>query len=125
MPSKQSPAVDPDLLPLINALARLAFERQKRETEEAVVEITTLRLALRLEDDFPNWKRKAEGLMKAFYNHVPESISIPLKVRLRLVTEAVCELGPNASYRRIAIRAAELAELKTTKAPRRGQPRRS
>lgn len=105
------PSLDPALSRVIRALVRLAIEDQGREAAEAASEIAALRAALGLENDFPAWKRKAEGLMKAFYRHVPKWGSMPLKVRLRLVTSAVQELGANASHRRVAIRAAELAEL--------------
>lgn len=62
--------------------------------------------------------------MKAFYKHVPHWGSMPLKVRVRLVIAAVQELGRNACYRRVALRAAELAELELkASAPRRRRRR--
>jgi hypothetical protein len=104
------PSLNSALLPLIEALARMAVVQEARETAEAAEEIAILRSALGLEDDFPGWKRRAEALMKAFYDLAPEGTSRPLKDNLQLVTTAVRELGPRASCRSLAIRAAELAE---------------
>ena len=116
--------VDPALLPLIRALARYMVEKDAQEEAEAAPDLAELRSILGLDHDFPNWKRKAEGLMKAFYKHVPHWTSMPLKARVRLVIAAVQELGRNASYRRVALRAAELAELELkASSPRRRRRR--
>jgi hypothetical protein len=65
---------------------------------------------LGVEDDPAAWKRKAEGLMKAFYANVPRCLELPLKVRLRMVAAAVRELGHTASFRRVSLRTGELFE---------------
>jgi hypothetical protein len=110
MPKNPKTPVDPALLPLINALARLAVADQERETTEAAPEIAELRSVLELEGDFSAWKRRSEGLMKEFYRRVPLWSSMPLKERLRLVTAAVRHLGRDATDRRIVTWASKLAE---------------
>lgn len=119
MPARPKPSVDPALVPLIRALVRLALEDEERETADAAAEIAALRSTLGLEDDVAAWTRTANGLMAAFYRQVPQRPTLPLKARLRLVTAAVQELGANASYRRVAQRAGELAALEPEPPPRR------
>lgn len=109
------------ILDLARALGRMAVAQEVRETAEAQPQIAELRGAFGLEDDFPAWKRKAEGVMKAFYKHVPDWGSMPLKDRLRLVTAAVRELGRTASYKQLVLRAGELALLEAPARP--GRPR--
>lgn len=112
------------LQPLIRALASMMVAQEARETAEAVPYQAELRSAFGLDDDFAAWKRKGEGVMKADYKHVPHWGSMPLKDGLRLVTVAVRELGRTASYKRLAIRAGELALLQAPARPSRSQPRK-
>ncbi len=101
--------LDPALLDLVKALAQMAVAQEATETEEARPQLAQLRAAFRLDDDPLNWKRKVEGLMKAFYKHVPHWGDIRLKDRVRLLVLAVGELGQTAPYKRLALRAGELA----------------
>ncbi len=105
----KTPTLPPALQDVVRALARMAVAQEARETSEATVELADLRTALGLEEDFPGWKRTAEGLMRAFYKHVPHWSSMPLKDRLRLVAAATRELGRAASYKQIALRAGAMA----------------
>ena len=62
MPKK---AVPEALQPLIRALASMMVAQEARETADARPHEAELRSAFGLDDDFPAWKRKAEGMMKA------------------------------------------------------------
>jgi hypothetical protein len=117
MVSRRMSSLNPALVPLIEALARMAVAQEARETAEATEEIAILRSTLGLENDFPGWKRRAEALMKAYYKRVPEGSSRPLKDNLRLVITAVRELGPRASCQRLAIRAGELVKPGSRRPP--------
>ncbi len=130
MPRRARTELNPKLLAVVEALARLMVERELREEREAVEELGELRAALGVEDDFPAWKRKVEGLMKAFYANVPRSLDLPLKVRLSTLATAVRELGRAASYRRLSLRAGDLFEqelerIESSKPPARGRRRKS
>jgi hypothetical protein len=114
-----SKSVPEALQPLIRALAGMMVAQEAKETAEAAPLEAELRSAFGLDDDFPAWKRTAEGVMKAYYKHVPHWSSMPLKDRLRLVTAAVRELGRTASYKRLALRAGELALLEVPPRPSR------
>jgi hypothetical protein len=111
MAAAENPPLDPDLVPLIEALARVMVKDQQREMAQAAPEIAALRSALGLEDDFQAWKQKAEQLMEAFYEQVSRWSELSLAARLRLMTAAVEELGRQASVARIAAKASQLAEL--------------
>lgn len=121
MPKKAMPEA---LQPLVRALASMMVAQEARETAEAASHEAELRKALGLDDDFPAWKRRAEGVMKAYYKHVPHWGSMPLKDRLRLVTVAVRELGRRASFKRLALRAGELALLEAPARPGRMRPQK-
>lgn len=130
MPRRARTELNPKIVAVVEALARVIVAQQLREEREAAEDLVELRAALGLEEDFPAWKRKAEGLMKAFYANVPRSLDLPLKVRLRTVAAAVRELGRTASYRRVALRAGELFErelelVEASKPPVRGRRRKS
>lgn len=114
MPRRTRTELHPKLVAVIQALARVMVEQQLREEREAAGDLADLRAALGVEDDPAAWKRKAEGLMKAFYANVPRNLDLPLKVRVRIVAAAVRELGRTASYRRVSLRAGELFDEELT-----------
>uniref|UniRef100_B0T6J2 Uncharacterized protein n=1 Tax=Caulobacter sp. (strain K31) TaxID=366602 RepID=B0T6J2_CAUSK len=119
MTEEATPPIDAALLPIINALARVVVAEQQRDMDGATAEIAELRGALNLQNDFPAWKLRVEGLMQAFYDHVPHWHAIPFKSRLRLMTAAVREVGCDALTSCIAIKASELAEVHRPLPPRR------
>jgi len=113
MPRKASQKLAPELIALAQALARSMVAQQQREEVEAATAISELRSILGLENDFTAWKRRVEGLMRAFYKFVPHALSVSLLERIQGVTTAVRELGIKASGKRIALRAGELT-IKST-----------
>jgi hypothetical protein len=109
--------LDPKVLRLVEALARVAVNDQRREEAEAQSDLAELRSTLGLEDDFPAWKRTVEALMAAFYDRVPRWGDMPLRGRVRLLTTAVRELGRNAPISLIVGRADELVDLEIVAVP--------
>lgn len=105
---EKAAVVDPALLPLIKALASLAVSKERRETAEARSEILALRLELGLENDEPAWKARAEQLMEAFYDQVPDWASRQLRDRIRAVAAAVRDLGAQAAAQSIAFEAGRI-----------------
>lgn len=109
--------LDPEVLRLVEALARVMVNDQMREESEARSDLAELRSILVLEDDFPSWKRTVEALMEAFYARVPRWGDMPLRGRIRLLITAVRELGPNAPIDLVVGRAGERVDLEIVAVP--------
>jgi hypothetical protein len=124
MAEASSAPLDPKVLRLVEALARVIVNDQMREESEARSELAELRSTLGLEDDFPTWMRTVEALMAAFYDRVPRWGDMPLRGRIRLLTTAVRELGPSASVDLIVGRAGELVDLEIVVVASKGRRRR-
>lgn len=117
MAEASSEPLDPKVLKLVEALARVAVNDQRREEAEAQSDLAELRSTLGLEDDFPTWKRTVEALMATFYDRVPRWGDMSLSGRVSLLTTAVRELGRNAPIDLVVGRAGELVDLEIVAEP--------
>lgn len=99
----------PELLRIVEALARANARRDYQESLEAEEETAALQSALGLQEDYPAFKTRGEALMQAFYEQVGFWSGFQLKARVRFVRIAVEAIGPSASNDAIIRHAALLA----------------